>query len=49
MTYLQYINFYRLEKNEETKENWLANEHIHGRAYLYGGKYYSVETGEELK
>lgn len=48
MTYATYLRFYGLKNTAENRENWLANEHIHGRVYLYNGRYYSVETGAEM-
>ena len=49
MKYNSYLKFYGLENTEENRENWLYNEWHHGRAYMYDGKFYSTETGEEIK
>ena len=49
MTYTTYLKFYGLEKNKQTRENWLFNEWLHGRVYQYNGKFFSTTTGEEIK
>lgn len=49
MTYKNYLKFYRLKNTTENHENWLANEHAHGRVYVYENKFYDVKTGKEVK
>lgn len=49
MTYKAYLVFYNLEANAETREDWLYNEWHHGRIYMQDGKFYSTETGKEVK
>ena len=49
MKYESYLKFYGLEDTEESREDWLHNEWSHGRVYRSSGKFYSVETGKEVK
>ena len=49
MSYNAYLKYYNLKDTEENRENWLYNEWSHGRTYMHEGKFYSVETGKEVK
>ena len=49
MTYFEYIKFYNIPKNQQTREDWLYSEWHHGRVYMYEGNFYSTATGERVK
>ena len=49
MTYNTYLKFYGLKDTAENRENWLYSEWRHGRVYKYEDKFFSVETGKEIK
>ena len=49
MNYELYLMMYDLADTKESREDWLHTEWIRGNLYKECGKFYSVETGEEVK
>ena len=49
MDYEQYLMFYDLADTKDSREDWLHKEWSRGNLYKEGGKFDSVETGEEVK
>ena len=49
MNYELYLMMYDLADTKDSHEDWLHKEWSRGNLYKEGGKFYSVETGEEVK
>ena len=49
MNYELYLMLYDLADTKDSREDWLHKEWSRGNLYKEGGKFFSVETGEEVK
>ncbi len=48
MSYAEYLRFYNLEANEETRNAWLWSLWCKGLVYQYNGEFFDIETGKKV-
>lgn len=49
MNYTEYLDFYGLAENEDTRRDWLYSLWDKGVVYRCDGKFYSTENGKEIR
>lgn len=49
MTYAAYLKFYGLKDTADNRDNWLYAQWAKGNLYKRGDKFFSIETGKEVK